>query len=451
MNSELDLFSLSNNKAENELSVSQISAQIKNFIEAKFGSIRVKGEISGMKLAPSGHLYFSLKDDKSVLSCVCWRGNYSNLKSTPEDGLEVVCSGNITTYAGQSKYQMVVNSIENSGIGSLMAILEKRKKQLLAEGLFDHKNKKPIPLLPKRIGVITSLGGAVIRDIIHRVSDRFPSNVVIWPVLVQGAESATQITEAIYGFNKLDESNGRPDVLIIARGGGSIEDLWSFNEENVLRAAFASEIPIISAVGHETDNTLIDLVADRRAPTPTAAAEMAVPVRADLLYTVEEIQHRINHATNRRLTNFNTEIISLGRALPDLKKATLEFEQRLDDLGERLTDKSIRYIELKRHAMLILDSKNVKPTQLINYFTEKLNNTYKNLEKLVAAKHSEKEMLYRTTLSLFDSYNYENTLKRGFTLVKTDSKKLIKKVNELQKDKVYSIQFADGETKIQIN
>ncbi|MEQ9115427.1 MAG: exodeoxyribonuclease VII large subunit [Rickettsiales bacterium] len=450
MNSDSDLFSLER-KTDVELSVSQLSTQIKNFIESKFGCVRVKGEISGLKIAPSGHLYFSLKDDKSVLACVCWKGNYSSLKCKPEEGMEVVCTGNITTYSGQSKYQLVVTSIENSGIGSLMAILEKRKRQLLEEGLFNPMHKKPIPFIPQIIGVVTSMGGAVIKDIIHRISDRFPCKVLIWPVLVQGSNSAAQITEAIEGFNRLNETNGRPDVIIVARGGGSIEDLWAFNEETVVRATFGSEIPIISAVGHETDNTLIDLVADRRAPTPTAAAEMAVPVRSDLQFTTEEIQHRMDAGIQKRIIHLKTELLSLARALPDLNKLTHEFEQRLDDFSDRLYDSALRTIRDKYNQVLVLASQNTSPTKIIDYLMEKFDATCHTLDRLIESKHAEKDMVLRTTLSLFDSYNYENTLKRGYTIVKNESKKIIKKSDDLQHDQTYSIQFSDGTRRIKPN
>ncbi|MHA1600379.1 MAG: exodeoxyribonuclease VII large subunit, partial [Alphaproteobacteria bacterium] len=273
-------------------SVSEVSQAIKRTLEGNFEWVRVRGEISGFKRAASGHLYMSLKDENAVLDAVCWRGNAGRLALVPEDGMEVIASGRITSYPGRSKYQIVIESLELAGEGALLKLLEARKRALAAEGLFDTARKRPLPYLPEVIGVVTSPTGAVIRDILHRLADRFPRHVLVWPVLVQGEGAAEQVAAAIRGFNDLpaDLLTGgpvrRPDLLIVARGGGSLEDLWAFNEEVVVRAAADSAIPLISAVGHETDNTLIDLAADRRAPTPSAAAEMAVPVRAELVAQV---------------------------------------------------------------------------------------------------------------------------------------------------------------------
>ena len=267
------------------LGVTEISRLVKRTIEGRFERVRVRGEISGFKRAASGHLYMALKDESAVLDGVCWRGTAGRLALKPEDGMEVVATGRLTAYPGRSKYQMVIESLELAGAGALLKLLEERREKLAAEGLFDAERKKPIPFLPEVIGVVTSPTGAVIRDILHRLADRFPRHVLVWPVLVQGDGAAAQVAKAIEGFNALASSGSvpRPDLLIVARGGGSLEDLWAFNEDVVVRAAAASEIPLISAVGHETDTTLIDHAADRRAPTPTAAAEMAVPVRGDLL------------------------------------------------------------------------------------------------------------------------------------------------------------------------
>ncbi len=266
---------------------------IKRTVEDHFGVIRLRGEISGLKEATSGHVYFRLKDDNAVIDAVCWRGTAAKLPFKPEDGLEVVCTGKITTYPGKSSYQIVVDRMEPAGVGALMALLEKRRKQLEAEGLFALERKKPLPFLPRVVGVITSPTGAVIRDILHRISERFPVHVIVWPVAVQGEGAAEQIAAAIAGFNSLAAGIPVPDVLIVARGGGSIEDLWAFNEEIVVRAAAASQIPLISAVGHETDTTLIDYASDMRAPTPTAAAEMAVPVREELWLGLKQLDARL--------------------------------------------------------------------------------------------------------------------------------------------------------------
>ncbi|MDA0704221.1 MAG: exodeoxyribonuclease VII large subunit, partial [Proteobacteria bacterium] len=259
-----------------EFTVSEISGALKRTLEDQFAHVRIRGEISGFKRAASGHLYFALKDDKAVIDSVCWRGTAGNLSLSPEDGMEVIVTGRVTTYPARSRYQVVVESIELAGEGALLKLLEDRRRRLGEEGLFDPECKRPLPYLPEVIGVVTSPTGAVIRDILHRLADRFPRHVIVWPVLVQGEGSAEQIAAAIRGFNALVPGGPvpRPDLLIVARGGGSLEDLWSFNEEVVVRAAAASEIPLISAVGHETDTTLIDFASDRRAPTPTAAAEI---------------------------------------------------------------------------------------------------------------------------------------------------------------------------------
>ena len=286
-----------------EYTVSEISAAVKRTVEDAFGYVRVRGEISGYR-GPhsSGHAYFSLKDDKARIEAVVWRMTFQSLRFKPEEGLEVVVTGQLTTFPGSSKYQIVIEALEPAGAGALMALLEERKRKFAAEGLFGEERKKPLPYLPRVIGVVTSPTGAVIRDILHRLEDRFPTRVIVWPVRVQGETSAAEVAAAIAGFNALaaDGPVPRPDLLIVARGGGSLEDLWSFNEETVVRAAAASAIPLISAVGHETDFTLIDFVADRRAPTPTAAAEMAVPVRSELIAAVADLSARQYGATSRQ-------------------------------------------------------------------------------------------------------------------------------------------------------
>ena len=268
-----------------EFTVSELSGAVKRVIEGEFGLVRVRGEVGRVSRPASGHVYFDLKDDRAVLAAIAWKGQAARMRGMLEEGMEVVATGRLTTFPGQSKYQIIVEEVAPAGAGALMAMLEKRRAQLQAEGLFDPARKKPIPYLPRVIGVITSPSGAVIRDILHRLRDRFPRPVLIWPVAVQGANCAPEVAAAIRGFNALPEGGPipRPDVLIVARGGGSIEDLWGFNEEIVVRAAADSRIPLISAVGHETDTTLIDYAADLRAPTPTAAAELAVPVRLDLI------------------------------------------------------------------------------------------------------------------------------------------------------------------------
>ncbi|CAN0577409.1 unnamed protein product, partial [Ectocarpus sp. 12 AP-2014] len=283
---------LTDNLTQIEFSVSEISGKIKWLLENELGIVKIKGEVSGLKIAASGHGYFSLKDNNAVLAATCWRHNLARANFKLEEGLEVVVTGKITAYAGQSKYQISVESIEPAGSGAFMKILKERRAKLEQEGLFSKDHKQKLPYFPKKIGIITSISGAVIKDIIHRITDRCHTHLVIWPVAVQGENSAAEVSNAIDEFNKLDTKH-RPDLLIVARGGGSIEDLWSFNEENVVRSTYNSKIPIISAVGHETDYTLIDLAADVRAPTPTAAAEFAVPVAADLKYTLDVLGSRM--------------------------------------------------------------------------------------------------------------------------------------------------------------
>jgi len=315
------------------LSVSELSASLKRTIEDAFGQVRVRGEISGFKRHGSGHCYFTLKDEDSCIDAVIWRGNAGGLAFSPEDGAEVIATGKLTTYAGRSKYQIVVERMELAGEGALLALLEKRRLALAAEGLFDSGRKRALPFLPRIIGVVTSPTGAVIRDIIHRLEDRCPTRVILWPVPVQGEGAAAKVAMAIRGMALIDP---RPDLLIVARGGGSIEDLWAFNEEEVVRAAAESPIPLISAVGHETDTTLIDHAADRRAPTPTAAAEMAVPVRAELIETLNELANRAARCLSRRadLNRERLELVLCRWPAPETLFAPSA--QRLDEIGERL-------------------------------------------------------------------------------------------------------------------
>jgi exodeoxyribonuclease VII large subunit len=321
-----------------EYTVSELAAALKRSIEDKFSFVRVRGEVSGYKRHSSGHCYFALKDADAVLDAVCWRMTAIRLSVQPEDGMEVVATGRLTTYPGRSKYQLVVESIELAGIGALLKLLEDRRKRLAAEGLFAAERKKSLPFLPEVIGVVTSPTGAVIRDILHRLSDRFPRRVVVWPVAVQGEGAAAQIAAAISGFNRLSPGGPipRPDLIIVARGGGSLEDLMAFNEEIVVRAAAASAIPLISAVGHETDTTLIDHASDRRAPTPTAAAEIAVPVRLDLVAELGGKTARLSRGLARVLDERRLRLAGLARGLPDPHDLIGTAAQRLDDRAERL-------------------------------------------------------------------------------------------------------------------
>ncbi|RMF11717.1 MAG: exodeoxyribonuclease VII large subunit [Alphaproteobacteria bacterium] len=333
-----------------EYTVSELSFALKRTVEEAYEYVRVRGEISGFKRAASGHMYMALKDADAVLDAVCWRGMASRLEVKPEDGLEVIATGKLTTYPGRSKYQLVIQSLEPAGVGALMALLEERKKKLAAEGLFAPERKRPIPFLPRVVGVITSPTGAVIRDILHRLSDRFPRDVLVWPVVVQGEGAAEQVAAAIRGFNALPVQGdiARPDVLIVARGGGSLEDLWAFNEEIVVRAAADSTIPLISAVGHETDTTLIDYVADLRAPTPTAAAEKAVPVRSELISRVETLGSRLDGARRRLVDDRRQRVAGLARGLPSPREILALPQQCVDDLGERLPRALVTTVERAR-------------------------------------------------------------------------------------------------------
>ncbi|WP_172294035.1 exodeoxyribonuclease VII large subunit [Pseudoruegeria sp. HB172150] len=348
-----------------EYTVSEISGAVKRVIEGEFGKVRVKGEVGRVSRPRSGHIYMDLKDDRNVLSAVVWKGVAARLATQPEEGLEVVATGRLTTFGGQSKYQMVIDDIRPAGVGALMAMLEKRKKALAAEGLFDEVRKRPLPYLPEVIGVITSPSGAVIRDILHRLRDRFPRKVLIWPVAVQGERCAPEVTRAIEGFNRLSPGGAlpRPDLLIVARGGGSIEDLWGFNEESVARAAAASEIPLISAVGHETDTTLIDFVSDRRAPTPTAAAELAVPVRLELLAWADQQEARLSRAVTLGVTRRRQRLADLSRALPRPEALVGQARQRLDYLGERLP-RALEAARERKRARLAEAAVHLRPGML---------------------------------------------------------------------------------------
>ena len=322
-----------------EVTVTELAGALKRTIEDRFGFVRVRGEISGYR-GPhsSGHVYFSIKDQGAKIDAVIWKGVFSRMKVRPEEGLEVVATGKVTTYPGKSTYQLIVENIAPAGLGALMALLEERRRRLAAEGLFDAARKRPIPYLPAVIGVITSPTGAVIRDILHRISARFPRHVIVWPVRVQGETSAAEVTAAIQGMNALEPGGkiARPDIIIVARGGGSLEDLWGFNDEALARAAAASAIPIISAVGHETDWTLIDHVADLRAPTPTGAAEMSVPVRADLVAQTADLARRAQHGMNRLIERGRADLRAAARALPSGDDLIAGPRQQTDLAGQRL-------------------------------------------------------------------------------------------------------------------
>ena len=348
-----------------EYTVSEISGAVKRTLENEFARVRVRGEVSRVVKARSGHMYYDIKDDRNQLACTTWKGQVARLSVIPEEGLEVVVTGRITAYGAQSKYNMNVDEVAVAGKGALMALLEKRKKQLEAEGLFEPSRKKPLPYLPEIIGVVTSPSGAVIRDILHRLRDRFPRKVLIWPVAVQGERCAPEVARAIAGFNALTPGGAlpRPDLLIVARGGGSVEDLWGFNEEIVARAAAASRIPLISAVGHETDTTLIDYVSDRRAPTPTAAAELAVPVRHELIAWVDQQEARMRQALSQGLTRRDQRLRDMGRALPRPDTLLETPRQLVDTRGARLAPALIAGVQ-RRKVRLADISGSLRPSTL---------------------------------------------------------------------------------------
>jgi len=365
-----------------EYTVSELSGAVKRVIEGEFGLVRVRGEVGRVSRPASGHLYFDLKDDRSVIAAISWKGQVAKMQVRPEEGMEVVATGRMTTFPGQSKYQLIVEDVAPAGAGALMAMLEKRKAALSAEGLFDPARKKPIPYLPGVIGVVTSPSGAVIRDILHRLRDRFPRHVLIWPVAVQGQSCAAEVAAAIRGFNAIAPGGPipRPDLLIVARGGGSLEDLWGFNEEIVVRAAAASRIPLISAVGHETDTTLIDHAADLRAPTPTAAAELAVPVRLELLATLEALSSRQTRAMAQGAANRGQRLRDLARALPRLDSLLAQPQQRLDLWSEKLSGalgkaSAQKRADFERVARL-------RPDMLARLLTEKARALREKAEKL---------------------------------------------------------------------
>ncbi len=395
-------------------------------VETGFARVRVRGEISGFKRHTSGHVYFALKDNDSVLDAVCWRGSFQGLSMTPQEGMEVIAVGRLTTYPGRSKYQIVVEGMELAGEGALLKLLEERKRKLAAEGLFDEARKKKIPFLPSLIGIVTSPTGAVIQDMLHRLSDRFPVHVLLWPVAVQGEGASAQIAVAVRGFNSIP---AKPDVLIVARGGGSLEDLWAFNEEEVVRAVAESQIPVISAVGHETDITLIDFAADKRAPTPTAAAEFVVPVRAQLAQALLQYGAQLTSRFDHLLSLYESRLDALRRGLPPLNLWLTEALQKLDDYWERLINSQGRFLQ---QQSLTLDHLTHRLAPALANIVQKANHKFEALAQLL------------------ESYSYTRTLERGFTFITGANKTLISsKIQTNPHEKVH-IHFYDGQVNAEI-
>ena len=493
-----DLFEDKTPSNSPEFTVSELSGAVKKVIEGEFGLVRVRGEVGRVSRPASGHLYFALKDDRASLDAVSWKGQVAKMQVRPEEGMEVIATGRMTTFPGQSKYQLIVDDVAPAGAGALMAMLEKRKAALGAEGLFDPARKKPIPYLPEVIGVVTSPSGAVIRDILHRLRDRFPRHVLIWPVAVQGQNCATEVAAAIKGFNALQPGGPipRPDLIIVARGGGSLEDLWGFNEEVVVRAAAASQIPLISAVGHETDTTLIDYASDLRAPSPTAAAELAVPVRLDLLATLADLTARQSRGLAQSLQRRDQRLRDLARALPRLESLLATPRQRLDTAGQRLggalgmaaakkrgtyatvasrlrpeallaliarrhealanaqsrlTDRTLRATE-RKHATFDKWASRLAPalTRLISDATRKSAEGHVKLVALDTRLQAAPARRFATLSQRLDALDrtrstlgYAETLKRGYAVVRGDGHVVTSKA-AAEKAQLLEIEFADA-------
>ncbi len=428
-----------------EFTVSEISFALKRTLEDTFGHVRVRGEISGFR-GPhsSGHCYFSLKDQTARIDAVVWRGTFSRLRSKLQEGLEVIATGKLTSYPGKSSYQIVIEAIEPAGVGALMALLEERKRKLAAEGLFDAARKKPIPFLPQVIGVVTSPTGAVIRDILHRLNDRFPRHVMVWPVRVQGETSAAEVANAIRGFNAMAR---KPDLIIVARGGGSLEDLWGFNEEIVVRAVAQSTIPLISAVGHETDWTLIDHVADERAPTPTAAAERAVPVRADLLAQVASLAARHERGLKRLMTERRTRIRAAARALPRPDDILALARQRFDTISGRLRSGLVKNTLLHRRDFEKAAA-GLTPVSLKRNLAEQarlLARHGADLRRDVRRVVDLRATRLGSSGKLLNSLSYKSVLQRGYALVRNDERTPLRAAAQVKPGQELSIEFHDGE------
>ncbi len=437
-----------------EFTVSELSVALKRQLEGAFPRVRVRGEISQPSFPRSGHCYFRLKDADAVLDAVAWRLTLPRLGLKIEEGMEVIATGKITTYPGSSRYQIIIDRLELAGQGALLKLLEDRRKKLAAEGLFDAERKRLLPFLPEVVGVVTSPSGAVIRDILHRLADRFPRRVLVWPVTVQGERAAADVAAAIAGFNRLAPRGRvpRPDVLIVARGGGSLEDLWAFNEEIVVRAAAASIIPLISAVGHETDTTLIDFAADRRAPTPSAAAEMAVPVRADLVAEVLDYTKRLVSGMTRMLREGTVQVAGFARGLGDPRRMIEERQQRIDIVGERLALGPRRVLEVKQQLIAAearalrgagerykseMKLRVERTAERLDQFTERLHRAGSDL---LARGGDRIDQLGK----LLESYSFRSVLSRGFALVRDQDGHPVLAAAGTSAGDTISIEFRDG-------
>ncbi|WP_375677189.1 exodeoxyribonuclease VII large subunit [Bartonella sp. AP88XZML] len=434
-----------------EFTVSEIAGALKRVVEEKFGYVRVRGEISGYRgTHASGHAYFALKDDKARLEAVIWRGVMEKLKFPPEEGMEVVAVGKLTTYPGSSKYQIVIEALEPTGVGALMTLLENRKKKFLEEGLFDEEKKKPLPYMPRILGVVTSPTGAVIRDIIHRISDRFPLHILVWPVRVQGETSGREVAVAVEGFNALGPGGliPKPDLIIVARGGGSLEDLWGFNDEAVVRAVYESSLPVISAVGHETDWTLIDYVADWRAPTPTAAAERAVPVKLDLEVLVASLDARLRKGLARYLDFYRQKLRATLRALPTADQLFALPRRGLDETSSRLQRALCVSYDKKRFSFHALGVR-LSPRLLNSEKAQRNTKEYTARLQRAFVRSVEKQRAGLEVVSrLLRSTSYQNILERGFVLALGKDHKPIKRLVQFPETGQINLRFFDGDISV---
>jgi len=432
-----------------EFTVSEIAGAVKRTIEDEFGHVRVRGEISGFRgVHSSGHAYFTLKDENASIDAVVWKSSWPRLTFKPQEGMEVIATGRLTTFPRSSKYQIVIEQIEPAGAGALMALLEERRKKLAAEGLFSAERKRELPYLPEVVGVITSPTGAVIRDILHRISDRFPRHVLVWPVRVQGETSAPEVAAAIDGFNAMrpDGPIPRPDVLIVARGGGSIEDLWGFNEEVVVRAVASSRIPVISAVGHETDTTLCDYAADHRAPTPTAAAEAAVPVRIDLIGYVDELGSRQRQASRRIASNYRDRLRAASAGLPRPLDLVASARQRLDHAASNLAAALRHTGQRKRIAFERLAGR-LSPNTLrseVRNLRGRLTPVANSLQPAVVRIIDQRHQRLEAASKLLDAVSYRNILDRGFAVVTDSEDRIVKSAEQVQPGESLTVEVSVG-------
>ncbi len=426
-----------------EFTVGELAFSLKKTIEENYGRVRVRGELSRVSIAASGHMYSAIKDDQAVIDAVCWKGVLSKIDIKPEEGLEVICTGKLTTYPSRSNYQLVIESMELAGEGALLKMLEERKKKLAAEGLFAAERKRAIPALPEVIGVVTSPTGAVIRDILHRLSDRFPRHVIVWPTIVQGESAAAQIAAAINGFQTIDQHGfPKPDLLIVARGGGSLEDLMPFNDEEVVRAAASSTIPLISAVGHETDTTLIDYAADLRAPTPTGAAEMAVPVRAQLMAQVMECEQRLLNGLTRKLTEAGHKLQAQAKGLGDPTKLLEIKTQKLDHIGEKITGAYNTYLHKQTARVSETSARLPRPQHRLQSAAQSLERWAEGLTAQGKKLCDSSEKRLHHASQMLEAYSFENVLKRGFAVVRDEKGAVVTNAQTAQSSSTLDIQFA---------